>query len=227
MYQWFLISLICLLAACGSQPSKPRVDPEHILIAALVAQDRSQIINHKNMVKLKIKNQNIINLYLLAIANKPYQLLSNSQLLIKNYHNYNTAQQNIIKPMLLWTYAHPIYRQETAKQVRLLQRETLLVAPSNIKFEACETEQAGCANTLREQIAAIVTPAELTRTLQSMANNDPCINLSDENLAGEFGNLCLASRKGDLKINLISHPQYLYGQWAALFNEQPLKQPKN
>ncbi len=222
MYQWFLIGIICLLlSACGSQPIKPRVNPEQILITALVAQDRSQIITSKSQIKLKIKNNNIINLYLLAINNKPYQLLSNSQLLLKNYHNYNSAQQNIIKPMLLWTYAHPIYRQETAKQVRLLQRETLLVAPSNINFKACEMKNAGCANILREQIAAIITPAELTTTLQSMAHNDPCINLSDENLAGEFGNQCLASRKGNLKINLISHPQYLYDQWAAVLIEQP------
>ncbi len=222
MYQWLLIGIICLLlSACGSQPIKPRVSPEQILIAALVAQDRNQIIASKNQTKIKIKNSNIINLYLLAISNKPYQLLSNSQLMIKNYHNYNGAQQNIIKPLLLWTYAHPIYRQETAKQVRLLQRETLLVAPSNIKFESCEVNNEGCANTLREQIAAIITPAELTATLQSMAHNDPCINLTDENLAGEFGNLCLASRKGDLKINLISHPQFLYEQWAAVLNDMP------
>ena len=220
MYQWFLIGIICLLlSACGSQPTKPRVSPEHVLIAALVAQDRKQIIASKSQTKLKIKNQNIINLYLLAINNKPYQLLSNSQLLLNNYHNYNYAQQNIIKPLLLWAYAHPIYRQETAKQVRLLQRENLLVAPSNINFKACEVNHPGCANTLREQIAAIITPAELTTTLQSMAHNDPCINLSDQNLGGEFGNQCLASRKGNLKINLISHPQFLFAQWENMLSD--------
>ncbi|VAW43728.1 hypothetical protein MNBD_GAMMA02-1012 [hydrothermal vent metagenome] len=219
MYQWFLIGIILLLlSACGSQPTKPRVQPEQRLIAALVAQDRSQIIASQSLAKLKLKNTNIINLYLLAINNKPYQLLSNSQLLLKNYHNYNSAQQNIIKPMLLWAYAHPIYRQETAKQVRLLQRERLLVAPSNINFQACETTNEGCANILREQIAAIITATELTTTLESMAHNDPCINLSDKNLGGEFGNQCLASRKGSLKVNLISQPQYLFNQWENMLN---------
>lgn len=219
MYRMCLIGFFSLLlAACGSQPVKPRVDHQQLLIAALVSQDRNQIINTKSQVKLKVKNTNIINLYLLAINNKPYQVLSNSQLLLKNYHSYNSAQQSILKPMLLWAYAHPIYRQETAKQVRLLQRKTLLVAPSNIKFETCETNNDGCANTLREQVAAVITPTELTQTLQSMAHNDPCINLSNENLKGEFGNQCLASRKGNLKINLISQPQYLYADWEQMLN---------
>ncbi len=220
MYHWILISFILLLlSACGSQPIKPTIDHKQQLIAALVAQDRSRIIAHTDVIQPKLKNKNIINLYLLAIDDEPYQLLSNSQLLLKNFHNYNSTQQNMIKPMLLWAYAHPIYRQETAKQVRLLQRETLLVAPSNINFKACEnSNNKNCAGTLRAQIAAIITPSELTSTLQSMANNDPCINLSNENLGGDFGNQCLASRKGTLKINLISQPQYLFSDWENLLN---------
>ncbi len=217
MAQRLIICLICLLvSACGSQPTRPNIDHKQQLIAALVAQDRNQIIANKTPANLKQKNSNIINLYLLAISNQPYQLISNSQLLLKNFHNYNIAQQNIIKPILLWAYVHPIYRQETAKQVRLLQRETLLVAPSNISFKTCETKHPGCANTLREQLASIISPAELTNTLQSMAHNDPCINLSKENLGGEFGNQCLASRKGTLKVNLISSPQFLFAQWESM-----------
>ncbi len=220
MYHWVLIGFILLLlSACGSQPIKPAIDHKQQLIAALVAQDRSRIIASIDAAQPKLKNKNIINLYLLAIDDEPYQLLSNSQLLLKNYHNYSNIQQNMLKPMLLWAYAHPIYRQETAKQVRLLQRETLLVAPSNINFKACEnSNNKNCAGTLREQIAAIITPSELTSTLQTMANNDPCINLSNENLGGDFGNQCLASRKGTLKINLISQPQYLFSDWETLLN---------
>jgi len=217
MYHWILIGIIyLLLSACGSQPTKPSIDHKQRLIAALVSQNEEQITTGKNAVNLKLKNQNIINLYLLAINNEPYQLISHSQLLIKNFHNYNNTQQSIIKPMLLWAYAHPIYRQETAKQVRLLQRESLLVAPSHIDFKACEVNKNGCANILREQVAAIITPAELTTTLLSMAHNDPCINLTNENLDGEFGDQCLASRKGTLEVNLISQPQYLFSDWEAL-----------
>jgi hypothetical protein len=222
MFLRLFICFFCLLlSACGSQPTKPRINVQQQLIAALVTQDRSQIIATKKLAKLKIKNQNIINLYLLAIDNQPYELLSHSQLLLKNFHNYSVAQQEILKPMLLWAYAHPIYRQETAQQVRLLQRESLMVAPSNINFQACKTHNEGCANTLRDQIAAIIAPADLNAALESMADHDPCINLSDDNLGGDFGNQCLASRKGSLKVNLISHPQYLFSQWQNMLSNSP------
>ena len=219
MSRWFLILLVCgLLFSCGSQPIKPEIDHRQLLISALISQNRDQIISHKNDSKLKVKDDNVIKLYLLAINNEPYQLISSSELLINNFHNYNSAQQSMIKPMLLWAYAHPIYRQETAKQVRLLQRESLMVAPSHINFKACEVNIEGCANVLRGQIATIISPSELTDALLSMAQNDPCINLTNENLSGEFGNQCLASRKGTLKVNLISKPQYLYSQWQDMLN---------
>lgn len=208
------------LSACGPPP-KPTIDHTQLLVAALVAQDHQNVMTHKSKVRLSIKNQNIINLYLLAIKNEPYQLLSHSQKLINNYHHYNAAQQKIIKPLLLWSYAHPIYRQETAKQVRLLQREELLVAPSNIDVKACEQNTEGCANTLREQVASIISPPEFTATLLDMAHNDPCINLTEENLGGVFGNQCLASRKGDLKVNLLSIPQFLFGQWDSILKAAP------
>lgn len=221
MNKLLFIALFALfLSACGSPP-KPSIDHTQLLITALVAQDQNKILTHKSKVTLGIKNQNIINLYLLAIKNEPYQLLSHSQQLIKNYHHYNETQQSIIKPLLLWSYAHPIYRQETAKQVRLLQREELLVAPSNIDFMACERNTGGCANTLRQQVANIITAPEFTATLLDMANNDPCINLTEENLGGDFGNQCLASRKGDLKVNLLSIPHYLFGQWETMLNTNP------
>ncbi|MCX7552412.1 hypothetical protein OS175_00855 [Marinicella sp. S1101] len=210
---------ILLLSACGA-PVKPPVDRQQTLIAALVAQETSQIIASKAQLPMSVKNSNIINLYMLAIKNQPYQLISNSQKLIKNFHHYNPAQQNILKPILLWAYVHPIYRQETAKQVRLLQREELLVAPSEIDFLACEQNDMGCASTLRQQLSAIIAPNEFTATLMDMAHNDPCINLTDENMGGGLGNQCLASRKGDLKVNLLSHPKFLYAQWAQMLNSK-------
>lgn len=212
-----LVIMYFMLNACGA-PTKPAKDSKQRLIAALVSQNANQVMKHKSSANLSLKNQNIVNLYTLVINNQPYQWMSSSQSLIKNYHHYNQAQQNLLKPMLLWAYAHPIYRQETAKQVRLLQREELLVAPSHIDFMACEQQQKGCANTLRQQIAHMVKPGELTSTLLTMANNDPCINLTNENIGGDIGNQCLASRKGDLKVNLLSQPKFLYTQWEAILS---------
>lgn len=218
-----LILTFSLLLSCGSQPVKPVANKYDLLISALISQNQPLIKTEKNRLKLGIKNNNIISLYELALQDQPYKLISNSQILLKNLHHYNLYQQMIIKPLLLWAYAHPIYRQETAKQVRILQRETLLVAPSDIDFVSCESESEGCANTLRQQVAHIISPKEFTEMLTQMAENDPCINLSGENLAGDYANQCLASRKGSLKINLISKPKFLFNQWQAAFESMQSK----
>ena len=209
-----------LLAACGSQPTKPTNDHQ-LLIAALISQNQPQIIAEQHRLAISTRNTNLISLYLMTLQDKPYEVISNSQILLKNFHQYSPNQQSILKQLLLWAYAHPIYRQETAKQVRLLQRESLLVAPSQIDFVACEVNHEGCANNMRAQVAHVIEPFELTEILTSMAENDPCINLSDENLAGDYGNQCLASRKGDLKVNLISIPKFLFNQWQAVFESWP------
>jgi len=214
-----IILLIILLTGCGSQPIKP-VNNHSALIAALIAQDQHKINLEKSKLSIGTKNSNIINLYLMAIQDKPYNVINHSQKLLPNFHHYNLYQQMILKPILLWAYAHPIYRQETAKQVRILQRESLLVAPSNISFMSCEKKNEGCANNLRTQLAHVIDSKAFTETLTQMAENDPCINLTDENLAGEFADQCLASRKGNLKINLISKPKFLFNQWQAIFDSQ-------
>jgi hypothetical protein len=212
--QTLIIVTILALISCGSQPVKP-TNTKDLLISALIAQDQFLINTEKNKLQLGTKNNNIISLYLLALQDQPYKLISNSQIILQNMHHYNLHQQIILKQLLLWAYVHPIYRQETAKQVRILQRETLLVAPSNIDFPLCETNNEGCANNLRQQLTHIIAPQELTEALTQMAENDPCINLSDENLEGDFANQCLASRKGSLKINLISTPKFLFNQWLS------------
>jgi hypothetical protein len=204
-----------LLTACGGQPVKPQKDYTR-LISALIAQNLPIIKTEQQKLKVGTKNRNIINLYQLAIQDEPYQLISNSQLLIQNIHHYNLYQQIILKQLLLWAYVHPVYRQETAKQVRILQRETLLVAPSKIDFVVCESVNEGCSNVLRAQVSHVIDPKDFTELLIQMAENDPCINLSDTNLAGDFANQCLASRKGDLEVNLISKPKFLFNQWQAM-----------
>ncbi len=219
-----IIITFILLTACGSQPTKPEIDYSR-MISALISHNQPLIKAEINKLKINTKNRNVINLYLLAIQDKPYKVISNSQLLLKNIHHYNFYQQSILKPVLLWAYVHPVYRQETAKQVRILQRETLLVAPSQIDFLACETENEGCSNVLRTQVAHIINPKEFTEALTQMAQNDPCINLTDENLAGDFANQCLASRKGDLEINLISKPRFLFNQWQAMLETPAANMP--
>ena len=182
----------------------------------LVTKNNTDITQHKATIKNKTKALNIVQLYQLAVDKKPYRLVSNSKLVLQNMHHYSLSQQIILKQMLLWAYAHPIYRQETGKQVRILQRAELLVAPSDINFDKCQSQDInhtkGCS-TLRQQVLHIISTKEMNETLRTMANNDPCINLTQDNIAGDAANQCLASRKGDLKINLLSVPVFLSDQW--------------
>jgi len=214
-----LVIILTLLSACGSQSNKQAPDHQQLLLSALAAGNATQINTHKNQSQLSTKDKKIINLYLSVLDKKPYRVISDSQQIIKNFSQYNSAQQNVLKPMLVWAYAHPIYRQETAKQVRLLQRKTLLVAPSEIDFIGCETKQKGCAHILRSQIKHLVNQRDLTAALITMADQDPCINLTNENLSGDHGNRCLASRKGSLKIELLPPPVVSLPLWQAMFSD--------
>jgi hypothetical protein len=101
-----------------------------------------------------------------------------------------------------------------------LQREELLVAPSDIDFAQCVDEQPMCANLMRGRLKTISSPDEINQRLIEMANNDPCINLSNQNLAGNFASQCLANRKGNLKINLLSSPKFLKDQWLAVLENR-------
>ena len=217
MRQPVLLLITLVLAACASAPRKPDYSP---LVNALISQDRSAIIVARASVPLSVKNDNIINLYLLMIDNNPSAVVANSKLLIENYHQYSFYQQQILKPILLWAYLHPIYRRETARDIRILQREDLLVAPSNIDFAQCVDEQPMCANLMRGRLKTISSPHEINQRLTEMANNDPCINLTDKNLGGDFANQCLANRKGDLKINLLSPPKFIADQWLAILEDR-------
>jgi hypothetical protein len=217
MRQLVLFVIILVLAACAAAPTKPDYNP---LVNALISQNKSAIISARAAQPVSVKNDNIINLYLLMIDNNPSAVVANSKLLIENYHQYNFYQQQILKPILLWAHLHPIYRRETARDIRILQREELLVAPSDIDFAQCVDEQPMCANLMRGRLKTISSPDEINQRLIEMANNDPCINLSNQNLAGNFASQCLANRKGNLKINLLSSPKFLKDQWLAVLENR-------
>ncbi len=210
------ILMVLLLSACGGGPQVKPLSPKAALVLALVTKNNPAITQHKSILNNKRKALNVVQLYQLAVEEKPYRLVSNSKLLLQNMHHYSLQQQIILKQMMLWAYAHPIYRQETGKQVRILQRTELLVAPSDINFSKCQGDDIssieGCS-ALRQLINPIISTKEMNETLNTMAGNDPCINLTNENVAGDAANQCLASRKGDLKINLLSVPNFLSDQW--------------
>ncbi len=209
---FLLLSMFLLLVGCGAKP-KP-ISQKELLINALMIKDNRAITQHKTIIEDKRRVLNLVQLYQLMVANEPYRVIANSQILLGNIHHYSLPQQAILKQILLWAYAHPIYRQETGKQIRILQRTELLVAPSEVDFLKCERDLSTCSD-LRRQIEHIISTKELNEALYLMADHDPCINLGDEGLTGDFANQCLASRKGDLKINLLSMPSFLVEQWEV------------
>lgn len=213
----FGLLVFLLLAACGSGPQIKPNSPIQLLVQALTAKNNSAITQYKPVISNKRKVLNMVQLYQLTADELPYRVVTNSQLLLENIHHYTLAQQIILKELLLWAYAHPIYRQETGKQVRILQRTELLVAPSDINFAHCtlnhDQSSDNTCSPLREKVRHLISDSVMNETLNTMANNDPCINLTQENIAGDAANQCLASRKGDLKINLLSVPNFLASQW--------------
>ncbi len=209
-YIFFILFVSTLLTACGGGV-KP-TNKKELLINALVSKNSEAIRANSQAIGAKPKAKTLVHLYQFAIENKPYRLVANSQTTLRDINQYSLPQQTLLKKLLLWAYAHPIYRQETGKQVRILQRTELLVAPSDIDFDKCLKQSKGCS-TLRNQVSHLFDGVQLNAVLNTMAHSDPCINLSDENLAGESASRCLATRKGDLKINLLSAPIFLASEW--------------
>lgn len=208
--------IVLLLCACGSNPVKPTSVDTSTLIRALLQQDKIQIQQQKDLIRLGTRTSNIINLYLMLLHDNPIGIVNNTEQLINNIHHYSLQQQIVLQKILLWAYAIQIYRHETGQQIRILQREQLLLAPSNIDFVECELLKEHCSVELRDRLSSFVSAQELRETLFIIANNDPCINLTDKNLAGDFASQCLASRKGDLKVNLLSPPNFLRDQWIEV-----------
>ncbi|MCF6300068.1 MAG: hypothetical protein L3J52_02955 [Proteobacteria bacterium] len=215
-YKKACVLIVILLSACGSNPVKPISIDTSALVRALLQQDKIQIQQQKDLIGLGTRTSNIINLYLMLLHDNPIGIVNNSEQLITNIHHYSLQQQVVLQKILLWAYAIQIYRHETGQQIRILQTEQLLLAPSNINFGECELLKEHCSVELRNRLGAFVSAQELSETLFIIANNDPCINLTHENLAGDFASQCLASRKGDLKVNLLSRPNFLHGQWVEV-----------
>lgn len=215
-YLFYITTLT--LALCSCTPPKKVVQANHSdLESALANNNLSAIQKSLGNSNLNNTNRQLVYLYTLLLQDRHHNIVDQSKNLISRYNQLTSEQKKIATDILSWAYARKIYRQETAQQVRLFQREQLLLAPSNIDFSSCLNVSSRCANQYRSDIATIISGPELNKILSKMAAKDPCINLSTTDKGGDTANKCLASRKGNLKVTLLQKPRFSRSQWASLF----------
>ena len=211
-----VIGLALLLISCAPPKQPPPQQPSSQLLNALLDSNPNAVQQAMGQANITPETRQIIGLYILVLRNQHHQLADQSSGLLQRYGNLSNNQKKIANDIISWALIRKIYRQETARQVRIFQREELLVAPSDIDFESCVQPAKHCANDLRKRLYPLIDAKQLTQTLLEMAAKDPCINLSKVNRAGEFASNCLATRKGNLKLVLLPPPQFDRAQWQAI-----------
>ena len=215
-YSHIAVYLGCCLVLVSCAPPKTPENPNDALLKALLSDNPNAIQQQLSQSDTTADSRQLIELYNLLLRDRHHQIADQSKVLLKRYNNLSNSQKKIAKDIISWAYIRKIYRQETARQVRIYQREELLVAPSEIDFKSCEQEAKHCANALRKRLNPLVSAGQLTEILLEMAAKDPCINLSTEDRAGEFASNCLATRKGNLKLVLLPAPQFTRTEWQSI-----------
>ncbi|WP_395377794.1 hypothetical protein [Marinicella sp. W31] len=215
-YAHMAVYLGCCVLLISCAPPKVPDNPNNALLNALLSDNPNAIQQQLNQSDTTVDSSQLIELYNLVLRDRHHQIADQSKILLKRYGNLSNSQKKIAKEIISWAYIRKIYRQETARQVRIYQREELLVAPSDIDFKSCEQTGKHCANALRERLYPLISADQLTEILLQMAAKDPCINLSNEDRAGEFASNCLATRKGNLKLVLLSPPQFTRMEWQSI-----------
>ena len=207
-----------MLSSCD-QPTtiKPQNNLE-LLAQALSDKDRKRATILKQQIRISENSQNLIGLYLMlnqdsiALVEKRIEYVQqfNSQM--------DSIQKNILNELATWAYLQQIYRQEISPPVRILQREKLYLAPSDINFKLCPGRSPKCASVIRKKMVRLLSDDEIINSLRKMAAKDPCVNLSFTVKGEEIANKCLKKSKGTLQVNLLPVPRFSYDQWLQVLN---------
>ena len=210
---FLLLLAIVGLSACGGNTRPNNSAGE--LAQALSQGDKAAIQRHLSTTDLPPAARALAEMRLMQMEKRPLPVAALSRELVAGYEQLNPAQQAILKRMTLWANAQPIYRQEIGRQVRILQREKLYLAPSHIDLARCANESPGCANALRRHLAALVDTESLNNTLMDMARRDPCINLTDQLQSDEKAHRCLRKQMGEIDVELLPAPVIPVSQWES------------
>jgi len=215
-----LLFLLIILTACQSKPTlinKP--NNKELLIQALRAND----FNTANMLipKLELTEnaQNLIHLYVLLRKETLLKLEHEVDYLAQFYLEMNFMHKSMFIQMRNWIDLKQVYRKEISPPIRILQRHELLLAPSEINFESCASENNNCARHQRKRLLTNITAKQINAALKRMALKDPCVNLSFKPQSGEKANRCLMKSSGDLKIELLPLPKFSHNEWLQAISQ--------
>lgn len=212
----FIVTL-CLaffLISCGSpEQKKIAVSTDLLLSQSLAKQNFIRADEYILKIKLTENSINIINLYKMLNHESVLRLHREFEYLRQFYPQMSEIHKFMFDDMSRWHYLNQIYHQEISPPVRILQRDQLYLAPSEVDFKHCQEEQSDCATDVRHRLTSLMTVLEITKALKKMALKDPCINLSSRLQDEAKANRCLRKSKGDLVIQLLPIPRFNSAQW--------------
>lgn len=219
-------SLFCCLLAlfflssCGNpQIRKPAIDPLVIISEALSEDNDSQTDALLAQQRFTENAQNLIQFYRILEKESFIKLNREINYLLQFYPQMNPVHQSMLDEMIRWILLKQIYRDEVYQPVRILQREKLYLAPSNIDISLCENMSAECSVKLRQLLLKFMTLEDITKSLKKMALKDPCVNLSRQPQDEVKANRCINMRRENMVIELLPKPQFSTEIWL-----QALKQ---
>lgn len=217
IYVAIVVVLLLLLQSCGKKAPVEKVDDYQLLAQALVKKDQATIQSLRQNVRLTEDTQNLLDLYQLLQQDSGATMQPQIDYLHQFYPSMVPSHRRFFDQMRLWSYLKQIYQHEISPPVRILQREKLYLAPSNIDFSRCtnDNQSTDCAHQVRNKILPLISQQGLYDSLKKMATNDPCVNLSQILKGEELANRCLKKSKGQLKVTLLPVPRFSYEQWLG------------
>lgn len=195
---------------------------QQLLIEALrIKNFNSANIYLKNM-RLTENSQNLIQVYISLYFDNLLTLNNSITYLEQFYSGMSFVQQSMFNQIANWVYINTVYRKEISPPVRILQRQELLLAPSEIDFDLCvdNSTNTHCAFQQRKILLTFLSNKQITNTLKKMALKDPCVNLSSKPQGQKIANRCLNKSTGDLKLTLLPVPFFTYNEWLQIVNNE-------
>jgi hypothetical protein len=215
----FIGIVVLLISACSSNPNKPP-NNKQLLAMALHNKNFVAVETLLPQVRMVENTGNIIHLFL-SLHSDNLLVIDRQVEYIKQFlPDMSAIHQQLFEQMMIWLYVKQIYRHEISPPVRILQREELFLAPSNIDFNKCPSDNSQCAVEVRKKLRPLMTDEDLLYQLKKMALKDPCVN-SSKQLQGEaVANRCLRKSKGHLKIELLPLPRFSTQQWLEIISSE-------
>lgn len=210
---FILTSLIFLLISCGNK--KVVIDDKDLLSRAIVEGNKGSVEALLQKVEVGVNRRNLILQYFYMLEDKALPLIQS--LMVTNTMVAEEQQAVFLKmhrDINSWVFLHEIYRLEVSKDIRLLQRDQLFLAPTNVKFDKCQlTVSESCAHNSRKELYQFMNQEQIILELKQMASKDPCVNLTQSLQGEDKANHCLQKRMGEVDVVLIKKPQYSFQEW--------------